>query len=218
MRNRVLMLMFSFLCVLQIVKAQYYNIVPQSVDKIELEQLFIERMSDGIPVGELIPVSIVEKYLQPYKADIYIQQGGKLVSDDFRSDIYLRKAAGDSVYNLLFESKYPIESFITLFNSKLHSSIQANVTLVRLDGKRTEKRIALDRLQTMLSEGNSIYSGLYGIVDNQIKITVIYHNSIHQYINMLVATADLNTLFSANALITADLYLCIPREDLDSIN
>jgi len=210
-KNKNLLIAAFILLCMQFAASQNRELQP--TDKTKMEQLFIERLSDSTFVGELVPVPIIRQNIKQYKSDIYIQSGKRFVANDFRSDIYLQKTVGSEDYELLFKREYPIESLITLFNSRVPSPIQTAVTVVKLDGKRVEKQLPLNRLQKMLSEGNQVYSGLYSIQDNQIKITVIYHNSAYQYINMLVATADLNTLFSEHALITADLYLCIMRED-----
>ena len=187
----------------------------KGMDKVELESSFINNLKQQMTVSDSFDFRF--KTADRLAKDLFVVEGERFETDNFRSDIYLKKAKS-SFYEPVFSEQYPVESFSNLFVCGINNSFEVDVCCYLYKGKKVEKH-SLNNLQLQLSINKKVYFGLYSNSATTIKATVIYYDPVYKYIHMLVIEGNRNTLFSnENANLKADLYLYIPRSDIDKEN
>ena len=145
---------------------------------------------------------------------MYIQQGGQWLDDNFRSDIYLTKKNATE-YLPVFSLKFPAESFANLFLCNMPvAGIRLAITQSLYGDQQESYTISLLQLKVFLSQYTQSYFGMQDENATSLKATVIYYNTVYQYIHMLVVETDKATLFgSGEKTLQAIFYAYIPHHN-----
>ena len=172
------------------------NIVTvKGMNKDELEIDFIRKMKsfdNQIERSVLQNTSYYSSQVLP--SGLYVQYGDKFESDNFRSDIYLKK---ENQFRPVFSSKFPVESFSNMFICTMQSLLQIDVSLILYGNKKEKYLMDMDKLLLFLSKNQRPYFGMqhYDEATGKIKATIIYNNPIYRFFHLLIVETDKTTLF-----------------------
>ena len=145
---------------------------------------------------------------------LYVQRGGQWQDDNFRSDIYLTKKNATE-YLPVFSEQFPAESIANLFLCNMPvAGIRLAITQSLYGNQQESYTVALLQLKAFLSQYTQPYYGIQEESATSLQATVIYHNTVYQYIHMLVLEIDKATLFGAGEkTLQATLYAYIPQHN-----
>jgi len=186
----------------------------KGMNKDELESDFVRKLKEFEP-ERVSAAKLKYNASHVLTPGLYMQEGTKFETDNFRSDIFLEQS-GAKLFTPVFSPEYPVESFSNLFICNLKPETRMKVTYVLYGARRETNHFLMNKLLSYLSANHETYFGWQNNSDfpEKIKATVIFYNPRHKYYHLMIAETEKNVLFSDNKKgIEALMYLYVPMGD-----
>lgn len=146
---------------------------------------------------------------------VYLDKGVCFMIDSLRSDGYYQKVGGK--YVPLFSKDYPLESVKNLFSGKIDNKVQLSVRHRMYGNYTPDFTIRLNDLLGCFDKDFELYTGIHTLKDGRVQCVTIFHNTVYNYIHMLIVSIHREQLFVEPLVLNADFYSNIPQHYLKSL-
>ena len=193
------------------------NVSSQDRDKVSADVTLYEMLCANHTPSAPTKVMVLARELEKtYEQDLYRKKGTHYQIMSLTNDFYVFKKHND--YQVVFEQKYPVESFINLMlNLVASDKVMIAINQHMYGEKKTVPPIPIGNLHDLFNSTMDTYCSVTKIEKGVMNAIIVFHHRKMDFIHMLTLSATPEQLFSENAVIKADLYGNIPQSNIKNL-
>ncbi len=183
-----------------------------SADRTLYELLTSNHVVAAQPFSPVIDEKMVEK---TNEKDVFLVKGNFYQIQSLRSDYYVSKTTGQ--YKVIFDGKYPMESFVNLMLNKTAFDKNLEVVQHMYGEKRRIDSISVSAIHDLLGGTMKAYFSVTSIENGKMKAILVFHHEKLDFIHLFEMETTVGQLFSPSEKIKADLFGNIPQSNLKNL-
>lgn len=186
-----------------------------------------KKVADDLLYEQLCANNTTENYHAPFTVSaprlkntkekgIFLLQGDTFQIRSLSTDCYVRKH--NSEYVPIFDSKYPMESFISLLLNHVNkNNLIISINQHLYGGAKKVPPMPMQNIYDMLSRNMNAYCSVTEVNKDSMKALLVFHHPKIDFIHMFIVTVPTYQLFKNGGTITAELYGNIPQKNVKSL-
>ena len=186
-----------------------------------------KKIADDLLYEQLCANNTTENYHAPFtisaqrlkntkEKGIFLLQGDTFQIHSLSTDCYVRRQNGE--YVPIYDSKYPMESFISLLlNHVRKNNLVISINQHLYGGVKKVPPMPMQNICDLLSRNMNAYCSVTEVNKEYMKALLVFHHPKIDFIHMFIITVPTNQLFKNGGAISAELYGNIPQKNVKSL-
>jgi hypothetical protein len=184
-------------------------------DNILYDQLQQENKCNGTSDIKMF-LSAGETLTSTENETVFINKGNTFMIKGVNEDTYYKKS--DKGYELIFDKKYPKESFTNLIlGHNANNSLKIHVKHSMYGNFSPEYEMKFSDFICFFRDDFNIFSASYQKGQDELKSTIIFQNKQYNYIHLLTINTSEECIFEENGVMSASFYSNIPQHNIKNI-